>query len=113
MRATCASEDIGRGLRPVGGAPYGITQGGRRGREVATVNLHRDHLTIEVVAHELLHATLFWAAHVGLRLWPDGRVHVESEEALAYANGRLMWTTTDRLIRGGLVTGDDLCTDNP
>lgn len=110
MKETVRLEDAARGARPKRGRTIrGLTQPGRAGREAASVNLLRRHLTVELLSHELLHAALFWAARARLPLWPDGRLHVDSEEVLCYAQGRMLWQCTDRLIRTGLATGEGLC----
>lgn len=110
MKATVRLEDAARGAKPKRGRRIrGLSQPGRAGREAATVNLLRRHLTVEILSHELLHAALFWACRARLPLWPDGTLHVDSEEVLCYAQSRMLWQCTDRLIRTGLATGEGLC----
>lgn len=85
------------------------TRKGRPGREVCTMQFARELLTTEVVTHECLHAAFSWATRARLPILESGVLPLSSEEALAYAQGRMVWQCVDGLIRRGLTTAEDLC----
>ena len=63
----------------------------RRDPCIAEVNLCRTELTMRIVTHELLHATMEWARRIRFpfsRLGDDDQVN-EEEERIAYAHCRL------------------------
>lgn len=58
---------------------------------IAEVNLYRARLTMEIVTHELFHATMEWGRRVRFpfsRLGDDDQVN-QQEERAAYAHGEL------------------------
>jgi hypothetical protein len=58
---------------------------------VAEVHFHRARLSMEVVTHELFHATIAWARRIRFdfaRLNAEDSIN-EDEERLTYAHGRL------------------------
>lgn len=82
--------------------------GSRRLPIFAEVNLFRPRLGMEVVTHELFHATIAWGDRVAFR-WPvlseTGGVTPE-EERLTYVHGRLCRQFVDRAYAVGLYQHD-------
>jgi len=63
----------------------------RRHPCIAEVNFAGRYCTMEIVTHELLHATMAWARRVGFefsRLGDDDHVNAE-EERIAYVHGEM------------------------
>jgi hypothetical protein len=76
--------------------------------QVAEVNLYRERLGMEVVTHELFHATIAWGRRVGFawrRLGDDDAVNAD-EERLTYVHGRLCAEFVRRAERAGLYDPD-------
>lgn len=70
----------------------------------AEVNMYRGKLTMECIAHELLHATIQWARRVKFDFWRlDATDSVNAdEERFVYAHGRLCRQFMSRAIDAGL-----------
>lgn len=71
---------------------------------VGEVNLHARRLGMEVVTHELFHATMQWARRIRFdftQLGAEDAVN-EDEERLTYAHGRLCRAFVTRATQAGL-----------
>jgi hypothetical protein len=72
--------------------------------EFAEVNLYRDRLTMEIVTHELFHATMAWARRVRFpvaRLVAADAVN-DDEERLTYVHSTLCRRFMVRATAAGL-----------
>lgn len=90
-----------------------VSKSGRSRRSpcVAEVNLHRGRLGIEVITHELFHATMGWAKRVKLALEQVDELSrgTELEERIAYVHGTMNRQFVDRGLRpGGCYKPSDL-----
>lgn len=85
--------------------------GWRRDPCIAEVHLIRSQLGMEVITHELFHATCAWARRVGFpvaRLVAEDSVN-EDEERIAYVHGRLCRQFVARAIDAGLYREGNTC----
>jgi hypothetical protein len=79
----------------------------RRLLDFATVHLARERLTMRVVSHELMHATLAWARRVGFNLaglagLPDDAHASDDEERICTVHGELCREFMVKANRAGL-----------
>jgi hypothetical protein len=76
----------------------------------AEVNFWRKRIGMEVITHELFHATLAWARRIK---FPWDRLHAEDsvnaeEERLTHVHGRLCSQLVSRFIAVGVYRREDL-----
>jgi hypothetical protein len=96
-QATCTGFDV-----------YKIPKGGGKPRKrplVCQINLHRERLTMRVVTHELMHATIQWARYRKLLTPSLAAGDMDLEERICYAHGDICSQFTDRAYKAKLYDG--------